>query len=130
MKTIKTIAINKKTKLELKREQERINNDLLQARLAKDAELIEQYKTINREDEDFNALDAEIQDLIDRTTEGNKPKRNVDWKEILKIVSPIAVAGITAHYGYKATKDMIKASQGEDFIDDKPLKIWTMIGKR
>lgn len=127
---IKEQLKNKKTKFELKREQERLNNELIKARQTKDEELIKQYNAIERSDEDFNSLDSEIQDLIDRTTEAPKPKRSVDIKGIAQITAPIAVAAVTGYFGLKATNNMIKASQGEDYIDDKPLNIWKMIGKR
>jgi hypothetical protein len=127
---IKQSLKNKKTKFELKREQERLNNELIKARQAKDEELIKQYAELERTDDNFNSLDSEIQDLIDRTTEAPKAKRNVDFKGIAQIASPIAVAAVTGYFGLKATNNMIKASQGEDYIDDKPLNIWKMIGKR
>lgn len=126
---IKEQLKNKKTKFELKREQERLNNELIKARQTKDEELIKRYNEIERSDEEFNSLDSEIQDLIERTTEAPKPKRNVDYKGIGQIAGPIAVAAITGYFGLKATNNMIKASQGEDYIDDKPLNIWKMIGK-
>ncbi|AHV83230.1 hypothetical protein P162_0033 [Lactococcus phage P162] len=123
MKFITNIIEEQTAKMELKAKKKKVHMELESTSLDKQQELIDKMRNAEYGSEEYNTLLSALSKALP------KPQIKKGFKERLpKVDTAITTAIITTLGGVIATKLMIDASR-EDFVDDKPMKIFTMFKK-
>lgn len=123
MKFITNIIEEQTAKMELKAKKKKVHMELESTSLDKQQELIDKMQNAEYGSEEYNTLLSALSKALP------KPQEKKGFMERLpKVDTAIKTTLITTIGGVIATKLMIDASR-EDFVDDKPMKIFTMFKK-
>lgn len=123
MKFITNIIEEQTAKMELKAKKKKVHMELELTSLDKEQELIDKMRNAEYGTDEYYTLLSALSKALP------KPQVKKGFMERLpKVDTAIKTTLITTIGGVIATKLMIDASR-EDFVDDKPMKIFTMFKK-